>query len=59
MYCRSLYEEHRVLFATMLCINIQEESGEVFSEEEMSLLLQGMYTVQLHTHVSYDVDHID
>ena len=37
----SLYEEHRLLFATLLCLNMQEE-GHNFTEEELSLLLQGM-----------------
>ena len=37
----SLYEEHRLLFATLLCLNIQEESTQ-FTEEELSLLLQGL-----------------
>lgn len=34
-------DQHRLLFATMLCLTIQEE-GQAFSEEELSLLLQGM-----------------
>ena len=33
-------DQHRLLFATMLCLTIQEE-GQAFSEEELSLLLQG------------------
>ncbi|XP_071095883.1 uncharacterized protein [Haliotis cracherodii] len=37
----SLYEEDCLLFATLACLNIQNEGGEVFSNEEMSLLLQG------------------
>ncbi|XP_072048734.1 uncharacterized protein [Amphiura filiformis] len=39
-----LYEEHRLLYATMLCLNIEFETTENFSEEEMALLLQGSYT---------------
>ncbi|XP_033641711.1 dynein beta chain, flagellar outer arm-like [Asterias rubens] len=38
---QSLYEEHRLLFSTMLCLNIQYETTELFSEEELALLLQG------------------
>ncbi|CAH1797693.1 unnamed protein product [Owenia fusiformis] len=38
---RSLFEEHRLLFATMLCLNIQVENGEKISDEEMAILLQG------------------
>ncbi|XP_022099208.1 dynein beta chain, ciliary-like [Acanthaster planci] len=38
---QSLYEEHRLLFASMLCLNIQYETTELFSEEELALLLQG------------------
>ncbi|KAK6172547.1 hypothetical protein SNE40_016179 [Patella caerulea] len=38
---QSLYEEDCLLFATLVCLNIQAESGENFSAEEMSLLLQG------------------
>ena len=41
VFPRSLVEEHRLLFATLLCLNIQEENGEYFSEEEISLLIQG------------------
>ncbi|XP_052258855.1 uncharacterized protein LOC127863384 isoform X2 [Dreissena polymorpha] len=37
----SLYEEDCLLFATLLCLNIQAEGGENFTSEEMSLLLQG------------------
>ena len=37
----SLYEEHRLLFATLLCLNMQEETQQ-FTEEELSLLLQGL-----------------
>ncbi|XP_078672103.1 uncharacterized protein LOC144911712 isoform X1 [Branchiostoma floridae x Branchiostoma belcheri] len=37
---QSLYPEHRLLFATMLCLHMQLE-GEEFAEEELSLLLQG------------------
>ena len=40
-YSRSLYEEDCLLFATLLCLNIQSEGGENFTNEEMSLLLQG------------------
>jgi hypothetical protein len=42
MFCRSLYEEDCLLFATLLCLNIQAEGGENFTNEEMSLLLQGI-----------------
>ena len=35
-----LYTEHRLLFATLLCLSMQEEANS-FSEEELSLLLQG------------------
>ncbi|XP_033103095.1 dynein heavy chain 9, axonemal-like [Anneissia japonica] len=38
---QSLYEEHRLLFSTMLCLNIQYEGANHFSEEELALLLQG------------------
>ena len=38
---RSLYEDDCLLFATLLCLNIQAEGGENFTNEEMSLLLQG------------------
>ena len=38
---RSLYPEDRLVFASLLCLNIQEDS-QIFSEEEMSLLLQGL-----------------
>ncbi|XP_052060514.1 uncharacterized protein LOC127700861 isoform X4 [Mytilus californianus] len=37
----SLYEEDCLLFATLLCLNIEAEGMENFSNEEMSLLLQG------------------
>ncbi|XP_053409232.1 uncharacterized protein LOC123561373 isoform X4 [Mercenaria mercenaria] len=37
----SLYEGDCLLFATLLCLNIQAEGGENFTNEEMSLLLQG------------------
>ncbi|KAK3108743.1 hypothetical protein FSP39_014630 [Pinctada imbricata] len=37
----SLYEEDILLFATLLCLNIEAEGMENFSNEEMSLLLQG------------------
>ena len=40
----SLFDEHRLLFATLLCLNIQEEST-AFTEEELSLLLQGARTL--------------
>ena len=33
-------DQHRLLFATLLCLTMQEE-GLAFSEEELSLLLQG------------------
>ena len=39
-FCRSIYEKHKLLFSTMLCLNIQEDVG-YFMEEELSLLLQG------------------
>ena len=38
---RSLYEEDILLFATLLCLNIEAEGMDNFSNEEMSLLLQG------------------
>ncbi|XP_071959570.1 uncharacterized protein [Antedon mediterranea] len=38
---QSLYEEHRLLFSTMMCLNIQFEGANYFSEEELALLLQG------------------
>lgn len=41
LYFRSLYEEDCLLFATLLCLNIEAEGMENFSNEEMSLLLQG------------------
>nr|XP_022320176.1 dynein beta chain, flagellar outer arm-like isoform X6 [Crassostrea virginica] len=37
----ALYEEDILLFATLLCLNIESEGTENFSNEEMSLLLQG------------------
>ncbi|XP_069115919.1 uncharacterized protein [Argopecten irradians] len=37
----SLYEEDCLLFTTLLTLNIQAEGMENFSNEEMSLLLQG------------------
>ncbi|XP_056010102.1 uncharacterized protein LOC125667097 [Ostrea edulis] len=37
----ALYEEDILLFATLLCLNIEAEATENFSNEEMSLLLQG------------------
>lgn len=40
---RALYEEDILLFATLLCLNIEAEATENFSNEEMSLLLQGKY----------------
>lgn len=48
---RSLYEEHRLLFATLLCINIQYETANIFSEEELALLLQGRMVTPLFSHV--------
>ncbi|XP_023931015.1 dynein beta chain, ciliary-like [Lingula anatina] len=38
---QSLYDEHALLFATMVTLNIQVEGGADFSDEELSLLLQG------------------
>ncbi|KAJ8316357.1 hypothetical protein KUTeg_006371 [Tegillarca granosa] len=38
---QSLYEEDCLLFATLLCLNIEAEGMESFTNEEMSLLLQG------------------
>eukprot|EP00105_Crassostrea_gigas_P044993 XP_019929141.1 PREDICTED: dynein beta chain, ciliary isoform X4 [Crassostrea gigas] len=37
----ALYEKDILLFATLLCLNIESEGTENFSNEEMSLLLQG------------------
>ena len=42
LFFRCVYEEHRLLFATMLCLNIQYETSGHFTEEELALLLQGM-----------------
>ena len=44
----SMYDEHRLLFATLLCLNIQEENN-AFSEEELSLLLQGALLIHYCT----------
>ena len=44
-FLRALYEKDILLFATLLCLNIESEGTENFSNEEMSLLLQGLYTV--------------
>ncbi|XP_064650622.1 uncharacterized protein LOC135502065 isoform X3 [Lineus longissimus] len=38
---QSLYEEDRLLFATMMCLNIQAEKDDQFPESEVSLLTQG------------------
>lgn len=42
IFYRSLYDEDCLLFATLLCLNIEAEGMENFSNEEMSLLLQGI-----------------
>lgn len=41
---RALYEKDILLFATLLCLNIESEGTENFSNEEMSLLLQGLWS---------------
>ena len=44
---RCLYPEHELLFSTMLCLYIQSDYGTLFSESELSFLLQGRRIISL------------